>query len=86
MHEIPCYLVGSKLDLVVKDQSNRKVQVQEAKQLAKEYGITKHIELSAKTNTNVSAMFEDLAMMICQNRAWHHMDKQKRSDKKQNNK
>ena len=59
----PMVLVGNKQDL-----KDRKVQYNEAKQLADLWGI-EYIETSAKTNFNVKEAFEKLAVKIAASRS-----------------
>jgi len=57
--EIPFIIVGNKID---KNQE-RQVEIEEAKQKAKQYGV-EYIETSAKSNKNVNKAFENLSIKI----------------------
>jgi Ras-related protein Rab-2A len=56
-------LVGNKLDLV----DNRQVTSEEASQWAKENGIVRFVETSAKTGKNVVKAYEEVAQLIHEN-------------------
>jgi len=57
---IPIFLIGSKKDLV----DHRQVSFEDASQKGKEFLLTHHIELSAKTGENVEESFEILTELL----------------------
>lgn len=57
---IPIFLIGSKKDLV----DHRQISFEEASQKGKEFLLTRHIELSAKTGENVEESFQLLTELL----------------------
>ena len=65
LRDIPCYLVGSKVDL----DNERKVSKEQLQRRAQQYGI-KYMESSAKNDVNVKNVMEDVVLMALQNRVY----------------
>ena len=58
---IPIFLIGSKKDL---SETHRQVSFEEASQKGKEFLLTHHLELSAKTGENVEESFQGLTELL----------------------
>jgi len=71
MRHVPCVIVGNKLDLILNDaaKASRQVAYDRVRKVALNYGV-KFIEAIAKDNINVYKVFEELAIMILQNRVY----------------
>jgi len=67
IREMPCIVVGNKVDLANKE---RAVTVSQGKELATKYGIT-FMECSAKTNFNIREAFEAVALATLSERGFN---------------
>jgi len=67
-HQIPCLLVGNKIDL---DPSKRKVTFEEAKAWAHKHGMP-YMEISACKQTNVNQVFETATIQVLQHRLYQY--------------
>jgi len=72
MIDIPCHLVGNKLDLYMfgNNEYERQVTLEDVEKVTEQYGKMKAMDVSAKCNINVSKVMENLALDILKNREY----------------